>query len=87
MTQSPSTGHNSLSPASLRNYCERIESLIESRKAINADIKQVTEEAEEEGFDKKVLKEMIKLRSMDSQDRIDLIEMRDMYLQALGLLG
>ena len=49
-------------------------------------IKQITEEADHSGFDKKMLKEMIKIRAMDSTDRAEQFELRDAYLQALGLL-
>lgn len=80
------TGHNSLSPSDLKKICECIEKLIEDRKAINADIKQVLEAAEENGFDKKTIKDMVKIRAMDSTDRAEQFELRDAYLQALGLL-
>ena len=79
-------GHNSLSPKDLRAYCERIEALIEDRKAINADIKQVLEEADHSGFDKKTIKDVIKIRAMDAEDRQQQFELRDAYLNALGLL-
>ena len=79
-------GHNSLSPTALTGFCERIEKLIEDRKDINADIKQVMTEADLEGFDKKTLKEMIKIRAMDPDDRKTQFELRDAYLEALGLL-
>ena len=87
-------GHNSLSPSALRSYCERIEKLIEEReklseerKDINADIKQVLEEADHSGFDKKTIKEMIKIRAMDAEDREEQFALRDAYLSALGLLS
>ncbi len=79
-------GHNSLSPKDLKEYCTRIESLIEDRKAINADIKQVLEEADMNGFHKKTLQQMIKFRAMDPDDRREQFELRDAYLAALGLL-
>ena len=84
--ETPVAGHNVLTPGALRSYCERIESLIEDRKAINADIRQVMEEADINGFDKKTLKEMIKIRGMDESDRQEQFELRDAYLSALGLL-
>lgn len=79
-------GHNSLSPGDLRKFCERVEKLVEDRKAVNADIKQVLEEAEHNGFDKKTIKEMVKIRSMDQEDREEQFALRDAYLSALGLL-
>lgn len=79
-------GHNSLSPSDLRKFCERVEKLIEDRKAINADIKQVLEEADHNGFDKKQIKEMVKVRAMDAEERDEQFALRDAYLSALGLL-
>lgn len=86
MTQTPGAGHNALSPKQLKEFCERIETLIEDRKAVNEDIKQVLEEADHEGFDKKTIKEVIKIRAMDPEERAERKELLDMYLQALGLL-
>jgi uncharacterized protein (UPF0335 family) len=80
------SGHNSLSPDDLKRYCERIEALIEDRKAINADIKQVLEEADMNGFHKKTLNAVIKIRAMDPDERREQDELRDAYLSALGLL-
>lgn len=80
-------GHNSLSAKDLANLCERIEKLVEDRKAVNADIKQVLEEADHKGYDKKTIKEMIKIRAMDPEDRQEQFDLRDAYLQALGLLS
>ena len=79
-------GHNSLSPSDLRKFCERVEALIEDRKVINADIKQVLEEAEHNGFDKKTVKEMVKIRAMDAEERDEQFALRDAYLSALGLI-
>lgn len=79
-------GHNSLSPAELKNICERVESLIEERKATNEEIKTIMTEAESKGFDKKTVKEMIKIRSMDADDFKEREDLRDLYLAALGLV-
>lgn len=80
------SGHNSLSPVELRDYCERIEALMEDRKAINADIAQVLEEADMKGFHKKTIKDVIKIRAQDPEERRQQDEIRDAYLSALGLL-
>lgn len=79
-------GHNVVESKQLREFCEKIEALIEDRKIVNADIKQVLEEAEHVGYDKKVIKDMIKYRSMNVEERQDYLELRDTYLSALGLL-
>ena len=86
MSEPASAGHNSLSAEKLKEFCERIENLIEDRKAVNADIKQVLEEAEHNGYSKKVLKDVIKIRAMDPEDRTEQLDLRDMYLSALGII-
>ena len=80
------SGHNSLHPEDLKSYCERIEKLIEDRKLISGDIKQVLDEADMNGFDKRTIKDVIKIRAMDPDDRREQAELRDLYLSALGLL-
>lgn len=82
----PPKGHNVVDTKQLREFCERVESLIEDRKEVNSGIKQVLEEAEHVGYDKKTIKEVIKFRAMDAEDRKEQQELTDMYLSALGLL-
>ena len=86
MEEAAGIGHN-LSPEALEAYLKRIEQLIEDRKAVNADIRQVFEEAEMSGFDKKCMKDVLKIRNTDPDERAAFIETRDAYLSALGLLG
>ena len=80
------SGHNSLNPQDLRKYCEEIEALLEQRKDLNADIKHVFETADMNGFHKKTLHYVIKVRAMDQEERREQEELRDAYLSALGLL-
>jgi uncharacterized protein (UPF0335 family) len=79
-------GHNSLNPEDLIKYCERIETCIEERKDINASIKQILEEADHNGFDKKTIRYVIKVRAMNLEDRQSQFDLQDAYLSALGLL-
>lgn len=79
-------GHNSLNPTDLRNYLEEIEKKLEERKFLNEDIKMILERAEHDGFDKKVIRQIIKIRAMDQEKRKEQEDLRDAYLAALGLL-
>ena len=47
----------------------RIERLEEEKKEIQSDIKEVYAEAKARGYNKKALKQVIKLRKMDAADR------------------
>src|SRR3546814_4705195 len=53
--------------AMLRQYIERAERLLEERKGISDDIRDVFAEAKSQGFDPAIMKEMIKRRAMDRQ--------------------
>ncbi|MEM6903475.1 MAG: DUF2312 domain-containing protein [Pseudomonadota bacterium] len=69
----------------LKSFIERIERLEEEKQGIAADIKEVYAEAKGVGFDTKILREVIKLRKMDSQDREEGQQLLDLYLSAIGM--
>ena len=47
----------------LRQFIERIERLEEERKGIGGDIREVYSEAKALGFDPKIMRQIVKLRS------------------------
>jgi uncharacterized protein (UPF0335 family) len=69
----------------LRSFVERIERLEEERTALGADIREVYSEAKGVGFDIKVLRQLIRLRKLDSQDRQEQEAVLDLYKSALGM--
>ncbi|MGF1608551.1 MAG: DUF2312 domain-containing protein [Kiloniellales bacterium] len=72
--------------ARLRSFVERIERLEESA-ALGADIREVYAEAKGNGFDTKVMRQVIKLRKMDASDRQEQDHLLELYKRALGLEG
>ncbi|HTJ63640.1 MAG TPA: DUF2312 domain-containing protein [Alphaproteobacteria bacterium] len=74
------------SAARLKSFIERIERLEEEKAGIAADIKDVYAEAKGTGFDVKVMRQLIRLRKMESADRQELEELLDLYKRALGML-
>ena len=70
----------------LRSIVERIERLEEEKKGIAEDIKEVYGEAKANGFDTKVLRQVISLRKKDLAERQEQDAVRDLYLVALGML-
>jgi uncharacterized protein (UPF0335 family) len=89
-------GHNSgdateashtVAAGQLRAFCERIERLVEEKKTIAEDIKEVKAEAKAVGFDMTALNEMLKLRAMDKAERDERETLRDLYATALGIFG
>lgn len=71
----------------LKAFVERIERLEEEKKAIGDDIKDVYTEAKGNGFDVKVLRQIIRLRKQEPNERQEQEALMDLYLSALGMLG
>ena len=70
----------------LKSIILRIEKLEEEKAAISDDIKDVFAEAKGNGFDVKALRQILKLRKMDAQEREEEETILDTYLRALGML-
>lgn len=70
----------------LKQYIERIERLEEEKAGIAEDIKEVYGEAKSAGYETKIMRQIIKLRKMDSQKRIEQEELLELYKSAIGLL-
>lgn len=71
----------------LLKYIERVERLLEEKKAIADDIKDVKGEAKHMGYDMTAFNEMLKLRAMDAVKRAEREALRDTYGHALGIFG
>lgn len=69
----------------LRSFIERIERLEEERSALSADIREVYAEAKGQGFDNKIMRQVVRLRKLDRADRQEQEAMLDLYLSALGM--
>ena len=69
----------------LRSYIERIERLEDEKAALTADIREVYAEAKGNGFDTKTMRQVVRLRKLDSADREEQEELLDLYKKALGL--
>jgi uncharacterized protein (UPF0335 family) len=70
----------------LRSFIERIERLEEEKRALAADIKEVYAEAKGNGFDAKIMRQLIRLRRMDKDDLDEQESLLDVYKRALGML-
>lgn len=69
----------------LLSIIERIEALESTKVDIGADIKSVYNESVSQGFDKKAIKQIIKLRKLDPVERIQLDEITELYKQKIGM--
>ena len=83
MAQPLNTG--GAAPEALRQFIERIERLEEEKAQLMADIRDIYAEAKGHGLDPKIMRQVIKLRSLDQQERQEQDAMLDLYRSALGM--
>jgi uncharacterized protein (UPF0335 family) len=69
------------------SFIERVEHIDEEIKALNEGKKEVFSEAKGEGFDVKVLREILRLRKQDKEDRDEQVSLLDLYLRAMESAG
>jgi len=69
----------------LRLLIERVERLEEEKKGIADDIKEVYGEAKAVGYDAKIMRQIVRLRKMNKDDRAEMEAILDTYKAALGL--
>lgn len=69
----------------LRSVIERIERMNEEKDAIAQDIREIYAEARGNGFDVKALREIIKLRKMEANERYEKEALIDTYMRAIGM--
>jgi uncharacterized protein (UPF0335 family) len=69
----------------LRSLVERIERLEEEKAALTSDIREVYAEAKGNGFDTKIMRQVVRLRKLDKADRQEAEAVLDLYLSALGM--
>ena len=69
----------------LRAFIERVERLEEDKAALMADIREVYAEAKAHGFDVKTMRQVVRLRKLDSADRTEAEALLELYLGALGM--
>lgn len=67
----------------IRSFVERIENLDSEMQELSEQKKEVFAEAKGEGFDVKILKEIIKLRKEDKNERDERESLLDLYMRAM----
>jgi uncharacterized protein (UPF0335 family) len=71
----------------IRAFVDRIENLDTELQELNEQKKEVFAEAKGEGFDVKILKEIIKLRKQDQEERDERESLLDLYMRAMEQAG
>lgn len=67
----------------LKQYIDRIERLESEKAELQDDIKQVFDEAKANGFDAKIMKQVIRLRKLDKYKLAEQDAILELYRQAL----
>ena len=67
----------------IRSFVERIEQIESEIQDLNDGKKDVFAEAKGEGFDVKVIREIIKLRKQDKDERDEHETLLDLYMRAM----
>ena len=71
----------------IRSFVERIEQIENEIKDLTEAKKEVFSEAKGEGFDVKILKEIIRLRKQDQDERDEHESLLDVYMRAMDEAG
>ncbi len=69
----------------LKSLVERVERLEEEKTALSGDIREVYAEAKGHGFDTKIMRQVVRLRKLDSSEREERDALLDLYMSALGM--
>jgi len=72
--------------AQLKSFIERIEQLEDEKRALGEDIKEVYAEAKGNGFEPKIMRQIIKIRRMDKDEHEEQETLLDLYKRALSMV-
>lgn len=75
-----------VSTGQLRQYIEKVERLEEEKAELMDAIREVFAEAKGNGFDVKIMKQVLKMRKMKQEELMEQEELLTLYLQALGMV-
>lgn len=80
------TKFGGVSGEQLRQYITKIERLEEEKAGLASDIRDAYAEAKANGFDPKIMRQVVRIRKMEPNDRMEQEELLDVYKHALGML-
>lgn len=84
-TDNQSNTGQSIAADELRLLIERIERLEEEKKAMADDIRDVYAEGKARGYDAKAMRQIVRLRKMETHVRQEAEAILDTYKAALGM--
>ena len=75
----------SIAKDQLKSFVERIERLEEEKAALSGDVREVYGELKSFGLDPKIVRQVVRLRKMDSSEYQEQEALLDIYKSALGM--
>lgn len=69
----------------LRLFIERIERMEEEKKGVADDIRDTYNEAKSQGYDPKIMRQIVRLRKLPINDRKEMEAILEVYKSALGI--
>ena len=73
-----------VSGAELRQYIDRIETLEQEKAELAEQVRDICAEVKADGFDTKIVRQLIRMRKMKKEDLAEQEELLDLYRRALG---
>lgn len=80
-----STQIGGIAADALKQTIDRIERLEEEKKALSADIKDVYAQAKSQGFDTKIIRQIVRLRKIERSEREEAEQLLELYCSAIGM--
>lgn len=77
---------DSVAQDQLRAFIERLERMEAEKAAVSADIKEIYAEAKGNGFSSPILRQIIKIRKQDANERMENEALLELYMSALGMV-
>lgn len=77
---------DNISAEQLRLFLERVERLEEEKRGIGEDIRDTYAEAKSQGFDAKIMRQIVKLRRMERHALQEQDAILETYRNAIGLV-
>jgi uncharacterized protein (UPF0335 family) len=70
----------------LKQFVDKVDRLEDQKAEIGEEIKLVMAEAKSQGFDTKILRQVVRLQRMKPHDRVEQQELLEIYTAAVGLV-
>jgi uncharacterized protein (UPF0335 family) len=80
------TNFGGISGQQLRQYIERIERLEQEKQDVADNVRDAFAEAKANGYDVKIMRQVLKLRKLEPAKRQEQEHVLDTYLHALGMI-